>query len=164
MTAAKISMKADSSLGVPVSHYTASPPSGSSEYAIVLLPDEEGYTSWASQCMADNFAANGYFVVVPNIFTVRTSYPQSWDHCNEMILRRLIRDMKLSGSRRIAGVGDGNMAKYVVRALQPGLLAAGFVARPRNLSTKDLLVANKPLSIVFEGAISCSLFLVLLPR
>lgn len=48
--------------------YFKRPPSNSSENAIILFTDAMGHTYRNNRLLADNFAANGFFVVMPDLF------------------------------------------------------------------------------------------------
>lgn len=51
-----------------VEAYFSYPPGGSTEFGMLLLPDVIGHAFINSQLVADQFAANGYFVVMPDQF------------------------------------------------------------------------------------------------
>jgi dienelactone hydrolase len=115
--------------------------------------------------IADQFAANGYFVVMPDLFhgdPVPLNRPETYDlfawlrgppgHMPERV--DPVVDAVLGSMRelyrciRIGGVGYCFGAKYVVRHLEtPGLLQAGYICTPSMVEASELRKITAPLSI-----------------
>ncbi|KAK6853069.1 hypothetical protein PG995_009881 [Apiospora arundinis] len=141
--------------------YFKRPPSNSSENAIILFTDAMGHTYRNNRLLADNFAANGFFVVMPDLFrgdAVPDIKSAGFDahkwmmnhgtQQTEPIVRAVIEEMRKHGCRFIAGAGYCFGAKYVMRYLQEGALNAGFIAHPNWFDSDDALCVKRPLCVV----------------
>ncbi|RYP09650.1 hypothetical protein DL764_001192 [Monosporascus ibericus] len=115
--------------------YFSKPPGESMEDAILLFTDAMGITFENNKLLADSFAANGYFVVMPDLFrgdAVPLDRPRNWSQTawfrNHLpsdvgpVVRAVLCEMQGSGCRRIAGVEE-----------------------------EDILSIERPVSIVFAG-------------
>jgi dienelactone hydrolase len=105
------------------------PANGSTETAVLILSDAMGHRFNNSQLLADNFAANGLFAVMPDIFRgdpVPFPRPENFDVLSwlknhlpehiEPIIKTVISHMKRAGGcKKIAGAGYCIGAKYVLR-------------------------------------------------
>ncbi|KAH8432104.1 uncharacterized protein LDX57_009750 [Aspergillus melleus] len=144
-----------------ISTYFAYPPDRSTQDAILILTDVIGHRLINVQLIADQFAAQGYFVVVPDLFTgdsVPLNRPagfkiMDWvqNHLppqTEPIIDAVIREMRgRFGCRRVGGVGYCFGGKYVCRYLKPGQLDVGFIAHPTMVEPEELQDIEGPLSI-----------------
>ena len=115
--------------------------------------------------IADQFAANGYFVVMPDLFhgdPVPLNRPESYDLSKwlngppghlpdrvDPVIRSVLKTMRMDyNCSRIGGVGYCFGAKYVVRNLGPrGALDAGYICTPSMIEEDELLAITKPLTI-----------------
>ncbi|KAI0133022.1 dienelactone hydrolase [Xylariales sp. AK1849] len=141
--------------------YYALPADGSTKKAILILSDAMGYGFVNTQLLADNFAANGFFAVVPDLFrgdAIPLGRPSAFDSLAwlknhlpediEPIVNTVIKHMKLdAGCTHLAGVGYCFGAKYVARYLKPGIFDAGFIAHPTHIDAEDILGIKRPLSV-----------------
>lgn len=110
------------------------------------MTDVFGFTFPNTQLVADQFAANGYFTVIPDVFNgneVPFPLPADWDLAEYMenkmprvndvdpIYAAVIEHLRgKMGVKRVGGVGYCFGGKYVCRWLRKGALDAGFVAHP----------------------------------
>ncbi|RYP47153.1 hypothetical protein DL768_006763 [Monosporascus sp. mg162] len=144
--------------------YFSKPPGESMEDAILLFTDAMGITFENNKLLADSFAANGYFVVMPDLFrgdAVPLDRPRNWSQTawfrNHLpsdvgpVVRAVLREMQGSGCRAIAGVGYSIGNKYLSRFLRSGYLRAGFMAHPTWVEEEDILSIERPVSIAFAG-------------
>jgi len=142
--------------------YFAYPKDKSTENAILLLTDAIGYGAINAQLIADQLAANGYLVVMPDLFhgdpVLMENKPEGFDllewlkgHPPERVdpvVDAVIKEMRRKmGVKRLGGVGYCFGAKYVVRNLKDGRLDAGFVAHPSFVEADELKAIKGPLSI-----------------
>ena len=115
--------------------------------------------------IADRFAANGYFVVMPDLFhgdPVPLNRPDTYDllawlrgapgHMTERVdpvVDAVLGSMReFYGCKRIGGVGYCFGAKYVVRHLgSSGSLQAGYICTPSMVEASELRKMTAPLSI-----------------
>ncbi|KAG2418634.1 hypothetical protein HFD88_001735 [Aspergillus terreus] len=147
-----------------VETYIAYPPSQSTERAILMLTDVIGHRFINAQLIADQFAANGYLVVVPDLFhgdPVQLNRPDGFDIMKwlqgppghlpnrvDPVVQSVIDEMRTKmGCRKIGAVGYCFGAKYVVRFLHSGVLDAGYVAHPSFVEADELRKIEGPLSI-----------------
>jgi dienelactone hydrolase len=130
---------------------------------ILLLPDIIGHAFVNSQLVADQFAANGYLVVMPDQFhgdSIPLNRPpgldlQKWlkgppGHLPDRvdpIIDACLKVMRDLGCKKLGAAGYCFGAKYVVRYLQPGKIDAGFCAHPSFVDNKELETVKGPLSI-----------------
>ncbi|KAH5734214.1 hypothetical protein HBI17_202910 [Parastagonospora nodorum] len=143
--------------------YLSYPKDSSTHHAILLLTDVYGYTFPNTRLIADQFAARGYFTIIPDLFQGReVSFPapddfnlQTYIH-NVMprvetvdpIIRSVIEDMRNEmGVQKLGGVGYCFGGKYVCRWLKEGGLDAGFVAHPSFVDGEELKGVKGPMSI-----------------
>lgn len=127
-----------------------------------------------SQSIADQFAANGYFTIIPDVFNGNTvpfnpgpdfDFP-SWkankmprQHTVDPIYATIIKYLRGElGVKRLGGVGYCFGGKYVCRWLKEGGLDAGFTAHPSFVEPEELKGIRGPLSIAAAGksyGVSC---------
>lgn len=141
--------------------YIAYPPSKSTEKVILFLTDVLGFYN-NSKLLADEFAANGYLVVMPDILDndpVPRVYPEGFTlaiwlarerHQPEFVqavvdktLAEIKKDFK---PKKIGAVGYCFGAKYTTRLLD-GRIDAGFTAHPSLVSLEEVAAIKAPLSI-----------------
>ncbi|KAI2847922.1 hypothetical protein CBS147343_7684 [Aspergillus niger] len=141
--------------------YVSYPPNKSTQNAILFLSDIFGPKLVNSQLIADQFAANGYFVVLPDLFhgdPVPVEREGNFDvmawlqnhlpPVTDPVIDRTIRYMRQEqGCQRIGGVGYCYGGKYVARYLKPGLLDVGYMAHPTHVEVDELKGIQGPLSI-----------------
>ncbi|EUC33591.1 hypothetical protein COCCADRAFT_4891 [Bipolaris zeicola 26-R-13] len=143
--------------------YFAYPEDGSTQNAILLMTDALGMDFLNTQLIADQFAANGYLVVIPDVFNgnhIRFPFPpsfslQDWvdntmprtptvDPIYETVINHLRNKL---GVKRLGGIGYCFGGKYVCRWLKPGSLDAGFIAHPSFVDADEVRGVQRPLSI-----------------
>ncbi|KAK7184562.1 hypothetical protein DPSP01_009034 [Paraphaeosphaeria sporulosa] len=143
--------------------YFSYPENKSTQNAIVIFTDILGIDFINVQLVADQFAANGYFTVVPDLFNgnvvpvnppadfdlmkwVQTEmpHPPKVDPIVEATIRHLRGEL---GVKRLGGVGYCFGGKYVCRWLKEGKLDVGYTAHPSFVSTEELEGIKGPLSI-----------------
>ncbi|KAH8749248.1 esterase/lipase [Diaporthe sp. PMI_573] len=149
--------------------YISEPKNGSSDKGILILTDVVGHKFINAQLLADQFAANGYFVMMPDLFhgdPVPLNHPEEFDimawingACNKNKIAHLpgsidpVVEKSLSvmrskyGCKRIGAVGYCFGAKYVVRFLDDKKLNAGFTAHPSFVEKAELEAIKAPLTI-----------------
>ncbi|KAF2730875.1 esterase/lipase [Polyplosphaeria fusca] len=143
--------------------YFMYPENKSTQNAILILTDIMGIDSINVQLIADQFAANGYFVVIPDLFdgnVVPLNPPADFDIMKwistelpnrDVVDRKIedtIKEMRGSlGVNKIGGVGYCFGGKYVCRHLKAGKLDAGFTAHPSFVDADELEGIQGPLSI-----------------
>lgn len=148
---------------IAVEAYFSYPEKGVITDGILLLPDIIGHAFINSQLVADQFAANGYLVVMPDQFhgdALPLNRPpgldlQEWlrgppGHLPDRvdpIIDACLKVMRDLGCKKIGAAGYCFGAKYVVRHLQPGSIDAGFCAHPSFVDSKELEAIKGPLSI-----------------
>lgn len=144
-----------------VDAYWAYPESKKTDTAIILLTDVIGIRWPNPQLIADQFAANGYFVVMPDIFNgdpLKLNRPADFDfpawrlkHGTDVvdpIVEATIKELKEKhGVKKIGLVGYCFGAKSVVRFLKKGVTDVGFVAHPSFISDEEVKGIEGPLSI-----------------
>jgi len=135
--------------------------------AILYIPDVIGI--WTnSQLIADQYAANGYYTIIPDLFygdPVPLNRPEGFDtmawlnkgsngnnpHTYEVvdkIVEKSIKFLQEKGYKKIGAVGYCFGAKYVVRFLPKGKgIDVGFVAHPSFVEESELSAIQGPLSI-----------------
>ncbi|KAH0538470.1 hypothetical protein FGG08_004919 [Glutinoglossum americanum] len=140
--------------------YFAYPPSRSTEYAVLILTDVIGYTSTNVQLVADQFAANGYFVVMPDLFhgdPVKLNRDPGYDIMKwleghpadivDPVVEEVLAAMKKDyGVKKIGAVGHCFGAKYAIRFLSAAVSCA-YVAHPAFVTSEELRAVKGPLSI-----------------
>ncbi|KAI9836852.1 MAG: hypothetical protein M1819_001017 [Sarea resinae] len=154
-----------------VETYFAYPASKDPTNAILILTDVIGHAFLNAQLIADQFAANGYLVAMPDLFahdavplnysSTGFSLPAWLRHhdvaATEPIVTALITYLRSDavGVKNLGAVGYCFGAKYVVRALapQPGggdqqkKIQAAYVAHPSFVDAEELARIAAPLSI-----------------
>jgi len=138
--------------------YFASPKDGKPDQAIIIVSDIFGiYPN--SQLIADNFAANGWLTVIPDMFQ---GNPITDDEYNsgvdimarlsshrpkaDGIVEKVIKHLRETlGIKKIGGVGYCYGGKYVVRFLKDGNLDAGYIAHPAHIMDEELAAITGPL-------------------
>ncbi|KAJ5650974.1 dienelactone hydrolase [Penicillium longicatenatum] len=150
--------------------YTVYPEYQSTDKAILILTDIIGHHFINIQLIAAQSAANGYFVVIPDLFEgepVPLNRPGEFDmekwRAGAFNPKRIahsppnvdpIVDSCLTvlrgtfGCKTIGAVGYCFGAKYVVRFLQPSIkVDVGFMAHPTNVTEEELAAIKGPLGI-----------------
>ncbi|KAJ5905897.1 uncharacterized protein N7473_002813 [Penicillium subrubescens] len=144
-----------------ISTYFAYPSNKSTEHAILILTDVIGHKFINAQLIADQFAGQGYFVVMPDLFngdTVPLNRPEGFNIMDwvknhmtlqtDPIIDAVLKEMRENlGCKRIGGVGYCFGGKYVCRYLKPGKLDVGFTAHPTMVEADELRGIEGPLSI-----------------
>jgi len=135
--------------------------------AILYLPDV--LSIWEnSKLMADQFAANGYYVLIPDLFNgdpMTLNMPEGFDfmawltkgtggnnpHTPEVvdkITEKSIAFLKEKGFTKIGACGYCFGAKYVVRFMTQGKgVDVGFVAHPSFMEEEELAAIEGPFTI-----------------
>ncbi|KAF2274650.1 alpha/beta-hydrolase [Westerdykella ornata] len=142
--------------------YFSYPKDKSTHNAILIITDILGMDFINVQLIADQFAANGYFVVAPDLFNgapapvndpnfdikkwIQDSMPRT--HQVDPILEATIKELRGSyGVKRLGGVGYCFGGKYVCRFLKSGKLDAGYIAHPSFVDAEEVEGIEGPLSI-----------------
>jgi len=135
--------------------------------AILFLPDVIGI--WQnSQLIADQYAANGYYTLIPDLFNgdaMTLNRPEGFDfqawltkgtggnnpHTYEAvdpIVEKSIKWLQEKGFKKIGAVGYCFGAKYVVRFLPKGKgIDVGYAAHPSFVEESELAAISGPFSI-----------------
>jgi len=135
--------------------------------AILFLPDVIGI--WQnSQLMADQYAANGYYTVMPDLFNgdpLSLNRPDGFDfmawltkgssgnnpHTTEAvdpIVEKSIKYLQEQGYKKIGAVGYCFGAKYVIRFMAKGKgIDVGYLAHPSFVEEEELAAIQGPVSI-----------------
>ncbi|KAL6907381.1 dienelactone hydrolase [Trichoderma evansii] len=147
--------------------YLATPPADKARegQGILFIPDVIGI--WQnSKLLADNYASQGYTVLLPDIFNgdalplnrkgdfdLLKWIAEGSDGKNphtppavDPIIVKSIKALQDLGIKKIGAVGYCFGAKYVVRHYKSGI-EAGFVAHPTNVEEDELAAITGPLSI-----------------
>lgn len=148
--------------------YFAYPESKDTSNAILILTDVIGHAFNNAQLIADQFAANGYYVVMPDLFEgdpiplnrpadfdimkwLTTSGPSSGHTTKQVdpIVEAVIKDMKENqGVKKIGAVGYCFGAKYVARYMTGGKgVDVGYMAHPSFVDEAEVKALTGPLSI-----------------
>lgn len=148
--------------GIAVQTYYVLPRNDSLENAILFFTDAMGINFENNRLLADNFAANGYFTVMPDLFrgdAVPLDRPKNWSQTLwfrnhlpsdvEPIIRTVVDEMKKSGVKRIAAVGYSIGAKYLARFMKIARIRVAFIAQPAWVEEEDVLAIDRPISIAF---------------
>nr|POE75776.1 hydrolase tropi [Quercus suber] len=151
-----------------ISTYVTYPENKNTELAILVLPDVIGHKFINAQLLADNFAANGYFVVMPDIFEgdpVPLNRPEGFDFGTwiskggpnnghtvkqvDPIVEAIIKEMKTNmGVKRIGSVGYCFGAKYVARFSVEGKgIDVAAMAHPSFVDAEEIKAMKAPLTI-----------------
>ncbi|KAJ5178933.1 hypothetical protein N7492_002143 [Penicillium capsulatum] len=147
-----------------VEAYVTYPSDRSTKRAILLLSDVLGHRVINPQLLADQLAANGYFVVMPDLFhgdPVPVNRPPGFELMKWMqgppghlpdridpVVHAVLQELRSSlGAERVGTVGYCFGAKYSVRLLRPGLVDVAYVAHPSFVDADELAAIQGPLSI-----------------
>jgi len=152
--------------GIPA--YISLPESKDTSTAIVILPDVIGHEFINAQLIADQFAANGYYVVMPDLFQgdpVKLNRPEGFDIMNwlqkggpegkghlpdqvDPIVEKTLAYVKEQGAKKIGAVGYCFGGKYVARFLAKGKgVDVGYTAHPSFVDEEEIKGMTGPLSI-----------------
>ncbi|KAF7712883.1 Uncharacterized protein PECH_001858 [Penicillium ucsense] len=147
-----------------VETYLTYPSNKSASRAVLLLTDVIGHRFINAQLIADQLAANGYFVVMPDLFhgdAIPLNRPAGFDlmawlkgppgHLPprvEPVVHAVLGEMKAKlGCEKIGVVGYCFGAKYAVRLLKDAQVDAAYVAHPSFVDAEELAAIQRPLSI-----------------
>lgn len=145
-------------------------PEKKSPTAIILLPDVIGHQLINTQLLADQFAANGYLTVVPDLFfgnPVPLNPPAGFDIFQwlrdfppervDTVVQSTIEYLKRSeGITTIAAAGYCFGGKYVVRFLGKGV-SVGYAAHPSMVDEAEFAGIKGPLSISAAGELNLAI-------
>lgn len=143
---------------------------------LLLITDVIGHVSINAQLIADQFASNGYLVLMPDLFHgdpiplnrpgdfdiqkwLKGGYPGSPEgghlppNVDPIIDACLVEMRTKYNCEKIAGVGYCFGGKYVVRHLRPdqGKIDVGYVAHPSFVDEDELKGIKGPLAIAAAG-------------
>ncbi|RMZ92024.1 hypothetical protein DV736_g753, partial [Chaetothyriales sp. CBS 134916] len=150
--------------------YTKESANGNNDYGILLITDVIGHRFINAQLIADQLAANNYFVIVPDLFDgdpIQLNRPSDFDiqkwldgnyHKNgtphrppqvDPIIEASIKELRTKyGVKKIGAVGYCFGAKYAVRFLKGhDQIDAAFVAHPSFVADEEIKAITGPLSI-----------------
>jgi dienelactone hydrolase len=132
----------------------------------ISITDVFGHRFINPQLIADQLAANGYFVVMPDVFhgdPVPLNKPDGFDlmawlkgppghnpRTVDPVIDATIVEMRTRlGCKRIGAVGYCFGAKYVIRHLRPdqGKIEVGYCAHPSFIESEELAEIKGPLAI-----------------
>jgi len=135
--------------------------------AILIITDVIGI--WQnSKLIADQFAANGYYTFMPDVFNgdpIPLNRPEGFDLMTwlnkgssgdnphtvaavDPIIEASLKHLKQKGFKKIGAVGYCFGAKYVVRFMPKGKgIDVGYVAHPSFVDEEELQAIDGPLSI-----------------
>ncbi|KAK9463360.1 dienelactone hydrolase family-domain-containing protein [Lipomyces oligophaga] len=136
----------------------------SSKKVILFITDIFGHVFSNAQLIADDFAEQGYLVLVPDILK---GDPVPWDYFDKLqdfdlgtwltkhpkevtepIVEAVLAGIKADYSpTSIAAIGYCYGAKYVVRLLGAGKIDAGGIAHPSFVDYEEIEAVTKPLNI-----------------
>lgn len=152
----------------PVDTYLAYPESRQTDTAILILTDVIGHDFINAQLIADQFAANGYFVVMPDLFEgdpmplnrpddfdimkwLATSGPSKGHTTKQVdpIVAKVIKALKADfGVKKLGSVGYCFGAKYVARYMAKDQgIDVGYVAHPSFVDAEEIKALTGPFSI-----------------
>lgn len=157
---------------VIVSTYIAYPPDRSTKNAILFLTDGNGHRFINAHLMADQFAARGFLVVMPDLFhgdPIPVDYGPDFDIMGwynqhlpprvDPIIDAILGEMRTTlACQQVGAVGYCFGGKYVCRYLKAGKLNAGFVAHPTMVTVKELEGVEGPLSIAAASELSRTVY------
>ncbi|KAK2771919.1 hypothetical protein FQN52_005141 [Onygenales sp. PD_12] len=142
--------------------YFAYPSNANPDKAIIILTDVMGIYPNA-QFVADDYAARGYLVVIPDLFHGKALTLNqfasgqvdimAWlkDHTPETVDPVTLATIKYVretlGIKRIGAAGYCFGAKYVTRFLKDGNIDVGYVAHPSFVSPEELSAITGPYAI-----------------
>jgi dienelactone hydrolase len=157
--------------------YITFPESKDTSTAIIILPDVIGHEFINAQLIADQFAANGYYVVMPDLFQgdpVKLNPAEGFDIMNwlqkggpegkghlpdsvDPIVEKTLAYMKEQGAKKIGAVGYCFGGKYVARFLAKGKgVDVGYTAHPSFVDEDEIKGMAGPLSIAAAGTFHTS--------
>ncbi|KAF5001138.1 hypothetical protein FGRMN_1249 [Fusarium graminum] len=152
-------------IGNSIEAYIATAPADKQKGGIVYIPDIFGIWN-NSKLMADQFAANGYTTIIPDVFNgdvfpnpipegfnIMEWFEKGTDGNNphtpaqvDPIVVETIKALKEQGITKIGAVGYCFGGKYVVRNYKEGI-SVGYVAHPSFVEEDELRAIGGPLSI-----------------
>ncbi|KAJ9137147.1 Esterase/lipase [Pleurostoma richardsiae] len=150
--------------------YISYPANKSTQYGVLFLTDIIGHRFKNAQLIADHFAANGYFVMMPDLFygdpvplnrpgdfdmkkwakgeynqgNSKSHLPEDIDHIVDACLTEMRTKYNCA---RIGAVGYCFGGKYVVRHLRSGKIDVGYIAHPSHVTVDELRGIEGPLAI-----------------
>ncbi|KAJ9144102.1 Alpha/beta-hydrolase [Pleurostoma richardsiae] len=148
--------------------YLATPPADKAhkDVALLYIPDVIGI--WQnSQLMADQFAANGYLTLIPDVFNgdaLSLNRPEGFDimkwltqgsdgqnpHTKEYVDPIVVQAIKALkeeyGAKKVGALGYCFGGKYVCRHYKSGI-DVGYIAHPSFVEEDELASISGPLSI-----------------
>ncbi|KAF2108652.1 dienelactone hydrolase [Lophiotrema nucula] len=143
--------------------YFSYPEDKSTQNAVLILTDVIGLDFINAQLIADQFAANGYFAVMPDLFfgnPVPMNPPEGFEIMKwietdmpktdkvDPVVEATIKEMRGPlGVQKIGAVGYCFGGKYVCRHLKKGKIEAGYTAHPSFVDAEELEGIEGPLSI-----------------
>ncbi|EXJ53844.1 esterase/lipase [Cladophialophora yegresii CBS 114405] len=151
--------------------YTKYPEDKNTEYGILIITDVIGHRFNNAQLIADQFAANGYFVMMPDLFDkdpIPLNRPGDFDIMKwlngeyhpdkkahlppvvDPIIDACLIEMRTKYNvKKLGAVGYCFGGKYVVRHLRPdsGKIDAGYTAHPSFVEAAELKDIKGPLAI-----------------
>ncbi|KAF3041199.1 hypothetical protein E8E11_005088 [Didymella keratinophila] len=143
--------------------YEIYPEDRSTQNAVLIMTDVLGFEFTNVQLIADQFAANGYYTIIPDVFRgneIPFPMPSDFDFPSwketkmpreadvDPIYAAIIKHLRGElGVKRLGGVGYCFGGKYVCRWLKPGGLEAAFTAHPSFVTVEELKGIQGPLSI-----------------
>ncbi|KAK4937136.1 hypothetical protein LTR66_015246 [Elasticomyces elasticus] len=150
--------------------YVSEPKGNANGNGILIITDVIGHRNTNVQLIADQLAANGYFVYVPDVFygdpiTLNMSkpdfdimkwlqgeyHPKKTSHTPPVvdpIVEKSIKEMRGKyNCKKVGIVGYCFGGKYVVRFLKPGQADVGYTAHPSFVDEEELEAIKGPLSI-----------------
>jgi len=142
--------------------YFAYPTDKSTETAILLITDVIGHDFINAKLIADQFAANGYFVVMPDLFfgdPISLNRPGDFDFPKwlsghkpdrtDPVVEAALKEMKEKyGCKKIGAVGYCFGGKYVARFLAKGKgVDVGAMAHPSFVDAAEVKGIAGPVTI-----------------
>ncbi|KAF2218165.1 dienelactone hydrolase [Elsinoe ampelina] len=142
-----------------------SQPSSPTDKAILVLTDVIGHRFINAQLIADQFAANGYLVAMPDLFhgdPIPLNRPEGFNIMTwlqgppghlpnrvDPVVEASIKELREKhGVKKLAAVGYCFGGKYVVRFLAENKgIDVGYVAHPSFVEADELKAIKGPLSI-----------------
>lgn len=155
--------------GQDFEYYVAETADKSTEKGILFITDVIGHRFENAQLMADQFAANGYFTLMPDLFNgdpIKLNRTGDFDimkwlnggynpkgHAHlppdvDPIIAKSIEIMREKhGVKKLGAVGYCFGAKYVVRFLKSGKIDVGYSAHPSFVEDDELKAIEGPFAI-----------------
>ncbi|KAH7084099.1 esterase/lipase [Paraphoma chrysanthemicola] len=153
-----------------VEAYVVEPLTSSNGYGIIYLTDVIGHKLVNAHLLADEYADNGYVVLMPDLFD-GDGVPINYDHATfsfekwtsgvfganktphtppiiDPIVDACIESLRHKyNCKKVALVGYCFGAKYVVRFLADQRVSVGFIAHPADITRQELEGIKKPLAL-----------------